>query len=326
MGVASLGKDHTWEINLAARVAWMSYVGNLTQSEIANRLGVSSARVHRLIQLAKQHGIIRISIEGRPAECMHLEAEIAARFNLKSCTISPFLSDKADKQDLAVLSVGQAAGQVLAQHLTLPATKSLAIDPFGATLVEAVRSIPQVSKPKLQVWPTHGCLARDFRSITSPVLSTLELRTHAAIGMLPVPYAPGNPIEHENFKRLPSVQESLAHATQAQVVVGQIQRADIVDEVTPIDLGAATVATTATSRFLGNYFDQQGEPVDAINQGLVCLPLANLAPRIARNECRVFGLAAGVGAQAACLSVLAGGLISDVVIDEALATALLSRA
>ena len=78
MGVSPLGKDSVWEINLAARVAWMSFLGDLTQSEIGKRLGLSPARVHRLILLAREKGLVRISIEGRPAECLNMEAELAA--------------------------------------------------------------------------------------------------------------------------------------------------------------------------------------------------------------------------------------------------------
>jgi DNA-binding transcriptional regulator LsrR (DeoR family) len=323
MGVASLGKDHTWEINLAARAAWMSYVGDMTQSEIAKLLGVSSARVHRLIQLAKQHGIIRVSIEGRPAECMHLEAEIAASFNLKSCTISPFLSDLQDNQDLSTLSVGQAAGQVLAQHIVLPGTTSLAIDPFGETLAEAVRCIPQISKPGLRVWPTHGCLSRDFLSVTSPVLSTLEQRTKAEIGVLPVPYAPGTPGEYENFCALASVQGTLNSAVSASLFVGQIHPADINDAVTPPDLASEAIAQGAASRFLGTYFDPEGGIVDALD-GLIRLPISGLTAANDGHTRRVFALAASAPSKAATLSALRTNLITDLILDEALAEKLVA--
>jgi DNA-binding transcriptional regulator LsrR (DeoR family) len=324
MGVTSLGKDHTWEINLAARAAWMSYVGNLTQSEIATRLGVSSARVHRLIQLAKQHGIIRISIEGRPAECMHLEAEVTAKFHLKSCTISPFLSDKKDNQDLTSLAVGQAAGQVLAQHILLPSTKSLAIDPFGTTLTEAVRSIPQISKPALQVWPTYGCISRDFKSVSSPVLSTLEMRTKAEIGLLPVPYAPGSGAEADSFEQLQSVEDLLSKASAANVVVGQIHAADHLDEVTPAEFATHAIAAQAQSRFLGTYLDGLGKPVEQDKLRRISLPLNAVRNTSQRDRRRIFALAAGPYLKAAALSALHSGLITDLVIDEELAQALLS--
>lgn len=319
MGVSSLGKDHTWEINLAARAAWMSYVGDMTQSEIAKRLGVSSARVHRLIQLAKQHGIIRVSIEGRPAECMHLEAEIAARFNLKSCTISPFLSDRRDNQDLVSLSVGQAAGQVLAQHIVLPSTKSLAIDPFGPMLTEAVRCIPQISKPDLKVWPTHGCLSRDFQAITSPVLSVLEARTKAQTGMLPVPYAPESDAEFASFHALPSVQDALGAAAASNIIVGQIHPADITDEVTPAHISSGVATQAAACRFLGHYANAEGQVLAEDFPRTISLPLE--AVRDGPQKPRVFALAGGVDTKDATLAALKTGLISDIILDETLGNA-----
>lgn len=320
MGVTSLGKDHTWEINLAARAAWMSYVGDMTQSEIATRLGVSSARVHRLLQLAKQHGIIRISVEGRPAECMHLEAVIGKRFGLKSCTISPYLSDYDDRSDLAALSVGQAAGQVLAQHLLLPKTKSIAIDPFGNVLSEGMRSLPQFAKPKLKAWPTQGCLASQYQSIASEVLNLLEIRTGAEIGVLPAPFLPNSIEEFENFVALPSIQSALQNASKADLIVGQIQQADITDELTQPNVAKIISGTSAKSRFLGSYFDSNGKLVDEDQiPNTIAMPVNSLLNHTDQSQKRVFALAAGTEKKDALLSVLHSKIVTDLVIDEPLA-------
>ena len=49
--------------SLAARAAWLSYIGGYTQSEIAKRLDVSSAKAHRLISQAQKAGLVRVFIE-----------------------------------------------------------------------------------------------------------------------------------------------------------------------------------------------------------------------------------------------------------------------
>ncbi len=323
MGVSSLGKDHTWEINLAARAAWMSYVGELTQSEIAKRLGVSSARVHRLIQLAKQHGIIRISIEGRPAECMHLEAEIAARFGLKSCTISPYLASRKDNADLSSLSVGQAAGQVLAQHLVMSQTKSVTVDPFGQVLVDTFASMPQFPRPDLQVWAATGCLSQSYQARNSEVLSLLEMRTGAKVSMIPAPYAPGTEAEWRNFSALPGITDALGRASQSDIFVGQIKPADQIDETVDPSHIKAIDASGAVCRWLGSYFDADGATLASPAVPLtISVPMDNLPASTTSTSPRTFALAAGEGSSVPTHAALRTGLVTDLILDESLADAL----
>ena len=327
MGVSSLGKDHTWEINLAARAAWMSYVGELTQSEIAKRLGVSSARVHRLIQLAKQHGIIRISIEGRPAECMHLEAEIADAFGLKSCTISPYLASRKDNADLSSLSVGQAAGQVLAQHLVMTQTGSVTVDPFGQVLVDTFTSMPQFPRPDLQVWAATGCLSQSYQASNSEVLSLLELRTGAKVSIIPAPYAPGTEAEWQNFSALPAITDALQKAAKSDIFVGQIKGADQMDETVGVSHISDIAASGAVCRWLGAYFDAQGCKVEPpATARTISVPLDMLDDGENSATPRAFALAAGERSSASTQAALRTGLVTDLILDEALANTLTSIA
>ncbi|CAN0516059.1 unnamed protein product, partial [Ectocarpus sp. 12 AP-2014] len=47
------------KLDQAARAAWMSYVGGMTQDEIACQLGVSRPGVQRLLALARQEGLVK---------------------------------------------------------------------------------------------------------------------------------------------------------------------------------------------------------------------------------------------------------------------------
>ncbi len=327
MGVSSLGKDHTWEINLAARAAWMSYVGDMTQSEIAKRLGMSSARVHRLIQLARQHGIIRISIEGRPAECLHLEAEIAARFALKSCTISPYLSDHRDNTDLSALSVGRAAGQVIAQHLMLPKTKSVTIDPFGPILVETVRAMPQFSRSDLRVWASSGCLSSGFHGATSEVLTLLEWQSGARTGFIPAPFIANSAAEWNSLIRLPSISSALSSAGTSDLFLGQINPANVTDETTGPDQAAWISQSAAACRFLGLYLKSDGSALDdRETPPTISISIDALSRQITQGSSRIFGIAADERLVDASLAALNSGLMTDLVLDEALARAIADHA
>lgn len=53
---------HTPHLLVASRVAWMHYVEDLTNLEIAARLGISRFRVARLLERALKSGIVQITI------------------------------------------------------------------------------------------------------------------------------------------------------------------------------------------------------------------------------------------------------------------------
>ena len=52
--------------DLAIYVAWLSYIGGYTQAEIADRLSLSRAKVHRLIGEAHQAGYVHVYIDRSP--------------------------------------------------------------------------------------------------------------------------------------------------------------------------------------------------------------------------------------------------------------------
>ena len=81
--------------SMAARAAWLSYVGGYTQEEIAQRLGVSRVKVNRLIAEAGEAGLVRVFIEGTAAECVALEDAIAMRWGLDFCTVVPNTDEDA---------------------------------------------------------------------------------------------------------------------------------------------------------------------------------------------------------------------------------------
>src|SRR5689334_14552782 len=97
------------EASLAARAAWLSYVGGFTQEEIADRLSVSRIKANRLIALAQRRGIVRVFIEGAPESCVALEDWLTERYELRFCTVVPDLGHN----DLPLAALGVAGARFL---------------------------------------------------------------------------------------------------------------------------------------------------------------------------------------------------------------------
>ena len=108
------------ELSLATRAAWLSYVGNQTQEEIAGRLGVSRVKVNRLIGQAVRAGLVHVFVEGTAAECIALEEAIASRWGLEFCTVAP----AAEDAPLPLATLAAAGGHWL--HRVLEAGPRLA--------------------------------------------------------------------------------------------------------------------------------------------------------------------------------------------------------
>ena len=51
--------------DLLSRIAWMYYNDEMTQKEIADRLGLSRIKVLRLLKQAREEGIVEIKIKTR---------------------------------------------------------------------------------------------------------------------------------------------------------------------------------------------------------------------------------------------------------------------
>ena len=60
------------------RVAWLYYMENLTQAEIGERLGLTRARVNRMLSEARHSGIVSIRFEFGVRELHGARTSVAA--------------------------------------------------------------------------------------------------------------------------------------------------------------------------------------------------------------------------------------------------------
>ncbi|MCY3875812.1 MAG: sugar-binding transcriptional regulator [Rhodobacteraceae bacterium] len=330
MGVSPLGKDSVWEINLAARVAWMSFLGDLTQSEIGKRLGLSPARVHRLILLAREKGLVRISIEGRPAECLDMEAELATRFGLRSCTVSPYLRETTTNEDIAIASVGQTAGQLLGQHLLMHSTRSIAVG-TGRTMLAAVTAMPKVPRPDLAIYALNGSLADRLAINLYDVVTKFAERTGGKAYLLPIPYFARSADEEALYLEQPSVAAVRDAAARADIFISGVGALGADDGVLVTELlsnseAERLAARGAVAEFAGRFLDESGGDVAQE----VVFPLSVRTEPGSRSgpgpSPRFFALAAGKRKLSATLAVLRSGAASDLVVDETLAEVLSAAA
>ncbi len=312
-----------WTTYLAIRAAWMSFVGGCTQGDIAARLGVSPAKVHRLIAHAQRNGYVRFQIEGRPLECLELEENLARTFGLNNCIVAPDISQGTAGEEAAIRSVGAAAGNLLAGMLGTGDITQVGVG-MGRTLKAAVMAMPRVAREDLAIVSISGSLTRKLSANPYDVVQQMVERTGGEGYYLPVPYLAATVAEKEMFLAQPSVQELLVRARRSDTFVvgigsleneGHLVRMGLIspDEQTSLRRGGAV------GDLMGRFIDIQGAvvPVD-LGEQAVGLPFEDV------RGARVVALAGGISKSAATLSALRTGVITDLVVDETLAQSLAS--
>lgn len=308
-----------WTTNMAIRAAWMSFVGGATQGEIATRLGISSAKVHRLIAHAQREGIVRFRIEARPTVCLELEDAICRSFDLTSCLIAPELG--IDGEEAAIRAVAETAGPHLANFLSNAAVRQVGVG-MGRTLKATIAAMPRIQRPDLDVVSISGSLTRRLSANPFDVVQQLVERTGGEGYYLPVPYLAETPSEREMFFGQKSVQALITRAARSDLFVIGIGSTE--DDGHLIKRGLISREEHAALKAAGACGDLMGRFVDR-NGNLVPAALGDLAVGLGYEEvrgARVIAIAGGEGKRLATLAAVRTGVITDLVIDETLARAL----
>lgn len=301
--------------DLAARAAWLSYIGGLNQAQIAARLGVTKIKVHRLINLAQKMGMIKAHIENVPSACIELENILIEKFGLKSCIVVPDLIEDCENTDRQYTAIGAAGARFLQTYLENKATKSIGIGK-GRTLTSAVKQLGRIDRADVETYSIAGSLYRSFAA--NPYDVVLQLSRH--IGgrgyFLPVPYIATNEDEKTQFKSQNFVQELLSKAQNADLFVIGIGALDVGSHVVTTGMISELErkelrAAGAVSDLLGSFIDIDGKMVDApVNKLMVGLHYSELKQR------KVLALAGGKDKAEAILASLRANVITDLVTDE----------
>jgi DNA-binding transcriptional regulator LsrR (DeoR family) len=308
------------QVSLATRAAWLSYVRRLTQGEIADRLGVSRVKAHRLISLAEELGLVSVHIAGRPAECLKLEDGLIERFGLGFCRVVPTL----DEDDRPFEALGAEAAAFLARALETSEARVIGVS-HGRTLAALVNRLPRIAAPDAKFVSLLGSLTRKSAANPFDVVQRLADKTGGEGYFMPVPMAADSLSDKAVMLSQKSVQAVLALAHRADFcLVG-------IGELGP---GAHMLRTGVLTRpeyealreagavgdLVGQFLDANGQRVDCeINDRALSVGLEDLRGR------RVVAIAGGAIKAEAITAALLSGTVTDLIIDESAAQAMAAR-
>jgi DNA-binding transcriptional regulator LsrR (DeoR family) len=311
--MAGLSTNRPSEIVLAARVAREFYLEGVSKIDIADRLGISRFRVARLLDAARESGMVRIEI-ALPGGSLDvgLSAELCAAFGLKYA----FAFDFPDHDEVALRRrVGEAAGQALMDIIAPGDVLGLSWARSLSGLAAALTRMPPCPIVQLTgaVPPPDG---RDLRSVA-----------RIGGGTAHVFYAPMIVDDAETaaaIRRQADVADALAlvpSVTIAMVAIGAWAPglSTIYDACSPAErteIAKLGVCAESAGVFLG----RDGRPVPtALDNRMIVTP----GPVLEQIPC-IIAVAYAVTKAAAVRAAIRGGMINGLVTHTSLARTLLS--
>ncbi len=300
------------EAGLATRAAWLYHAGGMTQSQVAERLGVTGVKAHRLIARATRAGLVRVFVEGPIGNCIASEAALSRRYGLRLCRVVPAL----DETRLPLRALGIAAAGFLREALKSGRHAVVGVG-HGRTLAAAIDYLPRVPASALKLVSLLGNLPRRVPANPFEVIDRLADKTAAEAYMMPVPMFARKPSDRVVLRAQDGVAEALALARQASLLIMGIGEATpdaflaVCGVIAPDELRAAREAG-AVGEMLGTFFDAGGRPVRTVlHDRSVADTLTETAP--ARD---VIAVAGGLGKAPAIHAVLQSRLLSGLITDE----------
>ncbi|MET3660871.1 DNA-binding transcriptional regulator LsrR (DeoR family) [Aquamicrobium ahrensii] len=111
--VAANGGAESRSDRLRIRAAWMYFIEQMTQNEIADVLGVGRVTVVRMLADARARGEVRITIESELVEIVRLERELERAFGLEQAIVAPLSAPDADPIPAIAAKTGGYVSEVM---------------------------------------------------------------------------------------------------------------------------------------------------------------------------------------------------------------------
>ncbi|MEZ5826139.1 MAG: sugar-binding domain-containing protein [Geminicoccaceae bacterium] len=307
-----------WSRQQALRAVWMSFIGGNTQTQIAQTLGCSQAKVHRLIAQALEEGLVRLEIAERPRQTLELENRFIERYGLRNCLVVPIPEEASAADERAMEAVGTIAGRYLGTLLADDTVSQIGVG-MGRTIAVAVAAMPALNRPGLAIVAISGSLTRRLTANPFDVIQAFQSRTKGDGYFLPVPYFARSLDEKRVLHSQESVQELMQRAVRSDLFFvgvgslepnGHLSRTGMISEEERLDL----LSRGAVGDLMGRFVDIDGE--------LVPSALGDLAVGLHHEDIRgkrIVSLAAGLSKAQATLAVLRSRVVTDMVLDEPLA-------
>lgn len=205
---------------LLYKIARDYYLNQLTQNEIAKRLGLSRIKVSRLLRQARQENVVSITLNTPPGLQADLEEALENRFGLEEVNV--VICENASNQSTIVAELASAAVECLLRRVSGDEIIGVAM---GKTMMSVVHTLPTRALPNLKIVQMNGGLGHVVTLEQSAELARqMAAKLSAELHLL---HAPGIAADKQAavfFKNDPLNAGTLALAVRADIAMLSIGR------------------------------------------------------------------------------------------------------
>lgn len=309
--ISSENNTH-FEKNLLYKASWYYYMEGLTQQAIAEKLNISRIKVLRLLDRARQEGIIQIHIKPDTDEFLSMEQELIHRYGLNDCYIIPAATDKANQTE----TVAKAAAMYIQNHVTDNCYINFG---YGETVMRTLSHLSRCISTTISLVSLTGGITNYLPEAHSRIYG-------AKLYLYPSPLIVSS--------------KELASSMMEEASLAEISKMTELANLTLIGIGGMnTDATILKSSHLTNndylllkmqgavgdlithFIDADGQLVNSdFDARIISTPLEKL-----KTLNNVIGAAAGEGKLPAIAAALTGGYLDILITDDVTAKQLLNK-
>jgi DNA-binding transcriptional regulator LsrR (DeoR family) len=299
-------------MRLMARVLTLHYQESYPQSQIASQLGLSTAKVNRLIKQGRESGMLEITVNSPFQREFELESKLSRKWDLKYCLVVSSVSGNAKS---TLNQVGKGAGDLLVG--TIRDGDTIAIS--GGKALSAVIDNLNISRSyDVNVVPMTGGVQGQHYTDVNYIATQLAEKLGGRATVLHAPLHADSKQERDmlmSVRATRDVMDMARNAAVALVGVGSV----IGDSSTYYDAHPVSEADRKTlvaegvrAELIGHLIDGHGNLSDNdFNSRLV-----GLSPHEAAKIPTTIGVASGPEKVRPVCAALNGGFINSLVLDE----------
>lgn len=306
---------------LIAEVLTLHFLEQRSQTEIGVQLGISTPTVNRLIRQGRELGMLSISINSPYKRLLDLEKKIEQRWSLDRALVVPSL---VNDPRFAARNVGEAAAVELRERLDVGQTVALT---GGRAIASLIRQIEPDKKNGAIVVPLNGAVQGKHYTDTNFLATKLADKLGGHSVSLHAPLFASSEAECKMIHSLnlvQKIQEQARRADVALVGIGEVvsPNSTYFDmTVFDADLRQSLAVSGIGGTFGAHLVDRHGGIADHdINRRLV-----SVSPEDICGIPYVIGATFGAEKTGAVISVLKGGYLNCLVVDEVIATSLVTE-
>ena len=298
---------------LMAKAAWYYYYEGMTQQQISDRIGVSRIRVIRLLEKARETGVIRFSLRRGHEERLKTEKDLMERFGLEDVFLVPGPADP--KQTNA--NVAEAASMYILERLRDDSVINIG---YGDTPSRVLNDLATLTEKTITCVSLTGGVSYYLPNTRSSVFN-------ARLRLIPAPLLASSREMAEAFRQESSVTEIDRMISLAQMTVVGIGSMD--ENATIFRTGLLNgndllylTMRGAKGDVLSHFLDGDGRLImSPVEERLIAASLDDL-----KKLKNVIGVAAGTVKADAIRAVLRGGILDILITDTETAEAVLNAA